>query len=408
MEGKKRKWYSPSFLKFIALALICGVGLGALGNSISDGTRNAITMVLEPTEEVTLGIIKMTALVVIFFCVLEAFIIEDNSGSMLRTGVHTIGGFIVTLSVMLVIVSVPCMLMYPLNFSATGEAGAGSGQIIVDTLFGLFPTSIIKPFIEGNCVQIVFLAIILGCGLSALRKKAGGVIKACHQLYEVTAKIMDWVCNLIPLMVFAMIVLNIWNGKFAEAADAWKVIVFILVILVVLVLALTLLTAARTHKGAGDLLKELMPTYIKGLATASSIICYPNMKQNLLKLGVSEKFADFGLPMALTFFDTDVIVVIPAVTICFAHASGVAVSAGWIVTFIILSLLFSLACPPTAGSDLAIIALMFDALGIPAGFLAVATPIVFFLEYPGTGARVGIMVMQLARAFQRTKTKSDS
>ena len=400
--SKQKKWYSPSFLKFIALSVVCGALFGVLGTGFSQGTQNAITMVLEPVESVTLGMIKMAALVVIFFCVLEAFIMEEGLRGMGKTAAKTIGSFIGALLIILILVSIPCMLMYPLNFDAAGTGAAGSSQLIVDTLFGIFPDNILTPFTEGNCVQIVVLAILLGCGLSVFRDKAKDVIRICHQLYDVTAKIMEWLCNLIPLMVFAMIVINIWNGKFVSAAGAWKVIVFILLILVLLVLAYTFIISVKFKTGFRQLLNDLMPTYIKGLATASSIACYPDMKKNLLKLGVSEGYINFGLPMALTFFDTDVIVLIPAMTICFAHASGIVVSAGWLVSFVILSLLFSLACPPTAGSDLAIVALMFEALGIPAGYLALATPLVFFLEYPGTGARVGIMVMQLRLLFSRS------
>src|SRR4051794_36858309 len=75
----------------------------------------------------------------------------------------------------------------------------GGGESLVDFLLGIIPTSFFSAFTEGDVLQVLFVALLVGFAVQALGDRGTPVLSAVTSLQRVVFKILAMIMWLAPI-----------------------------------------------------------------------------------------------------------------------------------------------------------------------------------------------------------------
>lgn len=383
---------------FLGMMILFGVFVGLIGNVLPPPVVNAGRILFSALSDGIFGMLRMISMPVVFLCVIYGITQSGSLSSFKTSGLRLLGQMLLTMLLLLVTVTVVAIPAFGLHFQETGFS-MESMEMIVGTLFSIVPDNLVSPFLNGDSIKVIIMGIVFGCALLALEEKAGLVQEVTHQLSDACTLIMEWIGKTIPLLVFTLLVLNIWDGTFSNGlSGSWKIFAVYLPLTAFFVLADALLTAHTKKIPVSRVLHAIAKPGLNGLVSASSMFCYTYMDSALKKdLKVPEKKVDIGIAMAIAFFHPQ-LTLTGLLLLYYAGESAVAINGFWMLSYFLICFIVVMATPPISGGVVALLAIMFSSLGIDEGLLALACPISMLLDYPGTSSRVMMIVMEIARA----------
>ena len=203
-----------SMLFYILLAAAAAVVLGVLGNVIPENVQSAVSdSVLSPVSNGFLGLLNTFGGLMILFTLCSGILGMGDTATLGRTGRSVVARF-VGISFAISAVTVVAVLPFvSLNFSSGGQEQVSVFDQIIQMFFDILPTNIIDPFGTGNTLQIIVIALFAGCALLAVGERASrvrGLIVDSSTLFQ---QIVSFVCALVPLFVFCMLLQLIWSGQ---------------------------------------------------------------------------------------------------------------------------------------------------------------------------------------------------
>lgn len=83
------------------------------------------------------------------------------------------------------------------------------------------------------------------------------------------------------------------------------------------------------------------------------------------------------------------------------------ITPAWLLSFLLLGYIAAIAIPPVTGGVVAMLAFMFTSLGVDSGYLALGTSILMLLDYPNTGGRVALIILEIARISESKTVKEE-
>ena len=388
---------SNSFLVQILIALIAGFAFGFLSRLLPAGIGSAADQLLVLVCDTLMGLIKMAALPVIFLCTIKGITSCGGLASFGKVAGKTISAFFFTMFLLLLGTAALCFICFPLNFSMVSETGSSIGDSL-SIIFTIFPDNIISPFNNGDNIKVLFIAILIGCAILALGEKSGGTILVISRLCDIATTVMEWVCKPMPVILFVLIVQNIRNPQMLnDAAGAWLPFLLVCAVFVIGIGLDAAIVAKKKGIPFGSVIRYIGPAFIKGFATTSSIMAYPDMEYALTKeFKTDSDYVDFALPLGCTFFQPSVIL-LSCVTLYFTSVSGLAIDPAWIISFLLFSFLSSIAVPPVTAGVVAMVTLMFSSLGVSSIYLALASSLLMLMDFPNTAGKIAFVMLEIAR-----------
>ena len=382
---------------YLLIAVVLGFVIGFASRLLPAGLGMVFDELLILVADTITGLIKMAALPVIFLCSIKGITGCGELVSFGKIAKSTIFSFFLTMILMMLGSLVISLIVLPFSYAA----GSTSEDMLTNTfvvLFSVFPDNIISPFNKGDNIKVLFLAVVTGCAILALGDMGEPVARAIDRLCDVTTTIMLWLCRPIPVIFFILVVQNIRNTEMIRnALMAWIPMVIILTVDLLAILIDAVIVSKKTHRSFGEICRFIAPAGLKGFASGSTLIAYPDMDEALReKFKINPGFVNFSLPLGCTFFHPT-IVLLASVTAYFASVSGITIDFGWIVSFLLLCFLSSVAIPPVSGGVISMLALMFSSCGIDSSFLPLATSLLMIIDYPGTGVRAMLIVLETVR-----------
>lgn len=385
------------FFRSLITAMVAGIICGIIGKSLPSNLTATIMEFLNVVSTVIMGLVKMAAMPVIFLCTIKGITSTGSLAAFGSTGKRTIFGYLLTMCYILAFSIVVAMICFA-EKGITLTMGTDGFSEIFRVFFSIFPDNIFSPFLNGDNLKILSIAILCGCALLFIGQNSDRLNDAINVLADTSTTIMSWVCKPMPVMVFIIMVQNIWDIEvFEECATLWKLILVILGMYVLAILVDLIIVAKKKRMKAGAIFKAILPAVLKGFATCTSMFCYPEMDSILTEdLKVKKEYVNFSLPLGLTFFQVDMFI-LACITIYFASLSGQPITPVWLLTLFVLCYLSSIAAPPVNGGLVAILAMIFTALGINEIYLGVASSLILLLDYPNTGGRVALIMLEIMR-----------
>ncbi len=289
------------------------------------------------------------------------------------------------------------VLSRPFFTLAAGSGGGGAGADgLLELVLDIFPNNPVKPFADGNIMQIIFMAVLIGVILLILGERCARLQAVLSELSDLVTEIIGVVCRLLPLYLFTSLTRQFWAGGAAVLLSLGKPLLLFVALCALLLAVKTALTCLRLKVRASVLLRKMFPGMLIGFATGSSAVAYTVCTEaNEKKLGISPGFNRMAFPLGSTLNQPSMPTLFVLTAFYAAERCGAGGGLGWFLTLWIVSTLLAYAVPPVAGGTLACLGVLFAQLGIPSEALAVAGTLSLFLDMINTGTRIGFLHLEL-------------
>ena len=337
----------------------------------------------------------------VFFSVAWGICGIGDMSALARNGSALLKNFFHILIVSAIISVVASVFVFPLSGSRE-VANGDFVQNIMSMIAGLVPTNFIKPFSEGNTLQIIVLAVGIGVAALALGDATKGMRSVIRQCNSIMMFLMEQICRFLPVFIFVVIVSQTWSGTLAKLLSTWFPILFATGLMFVLFLAQCAYVSWRTNMPFKQLFHICLPVLLLGTSTASSSACLGLMMSSCdEELHVDSEFASFGIPLGTIICKMGTVVEL-AVFMCFiAQSADLSFDLSWYVHLVIVSVLYAVVVPPVPGGMIACLSLLLAELGLPGSTLALLTAMDIIADYPSTGTGV---VSDMLAVFSTAKS----
>ncbi len=201
MEAVK-KLFTPNMR--ILVATVVGLGAGYLSYPEIDIAAQVIS-------DVFINLLKLVSLPIIFLSIVSTASSMEN-----LTEIKVLGKMVIryTLLTTVIAAAVALFLFVVIDPVQSIQAASAESEAVtqqgayVNYLLNSIPSNFVKPFSEHQVISVLFLAILLSFAMLSLpepqRKVLGNLFTS---LYAALMKITSWIIQLMPLAIFAFLVL---------------------------------------------------------------------------------------------------------------------------------------------------------------------------------------------------------
>ena len=360
-------WYKKHITTAIFIGLILGIMTGLF-----------LACRFEPVLTVTslIGSIYMNALNMMIFPLVFCSIIMGISsiGNARTTGKITAGAMIFFLcttalaSLAGLIIPRLIHLGEGVKFEmATSDIQATEMTSILDTIKNLIPSNPVAAFANGNMLQVLVFAVIVGFTLIAIGEKGAALLKVIDSCNEVCLKVISTVmffCTIVPVVEA--------NGTETIVSLATQ-----LIILYVAFFGFAIVVYGGAIKLLGKespikFFKTMLPAALNAFGTCSSSATIPISKQCMEnEMGVSDKITSIAIPLGATVNMDAVSILMSFMIMFFANACGINVSISLMIVILLANVLLSVGTPGIPGGAIASFAALATMAGLPAGVMGV-------------------------------------
>lgn len=367
----------------IVLAILTGVVLNILPAHI----RQCITdYVLTPVTNAFMGLISAVAGPLVFLSVLCSVCSMGNMDTLGKIGSKTMKVIALYMTVIGILTTALGCLFYRVQWG--GSQAAGFEQLL-DLIYDIVPSNLFEPFLTGNALQLIFIAIMAGLAILLLSSRVGGVISLANEFNAIVQTIMGGLSSMLPIVIYFLFAGMIAGGNFEAFLSSWKMVAVILLLLVVYYIANILRIAVAKKISPVLLFKKAWPTLLICLTTASSAAAFAtNVRDAEKKLGIDKKLVEFGTPIGQVLFMPGFVIWLFGMEASFAESAGVPITVTWLIIGLITNILLAFAVPPVPGGALMGFTVAFTQLGLPVEYMGIAIAAVAILDFPATACNV--------------------
>ena len=251
--------------------------------------------------------------------------------------------------------------------SGTGGLEAEAASFSFKNLIeGLVPQDLVTPIQNGEMMQIVVVAVIVGFSVSILGQKIKLVKGFVEEVNTLCMQIISLIMKFIPLVAFsslASMAATMGMDSFMTALKFFSSLLLGVACMIGLYAAIVLVAGKMTPL---PFLKKVIPYMLTPFSTASSSACIPaSMELCEKKLGVPSGIASFTIPIGATINMDGGGVYLGIVAIMYAKMFGVAISPSMIAHILLLIVILTIGTPGVPGANLVCISMVLTSMGIP-------------------------------------------
>lgn len=381
----KKKTVNP-FVS-LAIAIIGALLLGFAGKMfLSDQT---IAGILEnfftPLHNAFLDMLGCIAGPMIFLSVAWGIYGIGDAATLKKVGKKLLSGYISTVYIVSAVFSLLLLPVFRLSVSldASGTAELSS---VFQMILGIIPKNIFSPFTDGNTLQIIFLAVVIGIAMLFLGKKTTAVAKAVEQINYIVQYLIEFISRLVPYFIFIVIINVIWSDSASSIAGVGKFFAVGALSIMLSGFAVLIVTSVRMKANPLELLKKGIPTFIIALTTASSAAAFgTNMNACRNQYGISDTISSFGIPLGIVALKPATAINYISAALFFATVYHIEISVTWVVMLIFSVGILAIATPPIPGGAMTAYTVLFTQLGIPPQAIAIALACDALFDFVDTG-----------------------
>ena len=377
------------------LALGAGLLLGLLvklllPQSVSDGL---CTYLLEPVRTVFLNALKIVIAPLVFFSMATCFSQFKSFRDFGKLGIKVLGVYFLTT---LLAIGISLAVFYVIQpgtwgFALTGGAEAAAIEVETDVEYGILPTLInivpsnfLRPFLEADTLQLMFLAVLCGAALGMIGQYSAPLknfFEACGSLFQT---IMTILSRFIPYAAFASVcamVIRLGGSSMLFVLSGAGTHILAL-LLMFLVYALLILCFCRLNPLT--FYKKTREGMVTSFTLSSSAAAIPtNMRICTEKLGISSRVANFSIPLGATVNMDGVSSLLVILSLFLARAYGIEVPVSSLAPLLITVVLLSLGSPGVPGAGFVCLGIVLSTIHVPIealGLIIAINPIMDMCE----------------------------
>ena len=348
---------------WLYLAVIAAVVGGIILGLVAPGVGKSVGVL----GTMFVNLIKMMITPVIFCTIVLGIGSVRKAATVGKVGGLAFGYFLVMSTVALVIGLVVGNLLHPgtglkvtESTAAKGAELAGKAQEsggVVDFISHIIPTTLFSALTEGNVLQALFVALLVGFATQALGSRGEPIVRGVEHLQRLVFKILVMVLWLAPIGAF---------GAMANAVGqtGWSAVTSLLVLMAgfyltcVIFVFVILGALLRVVSGVSifKLVRYLAREYLLIFATSSSEAALPRLIAKMEHLGVQQSTVGVVVPTGYSFNLDGTAIYLTMASLFIADALGDPLSVSEQIGLLLFMMVASKGAAGVSGAGLATLA----------------------------------------------------
>lgn len=360
-------------------ALIGGIVFGLLLKNVLSDEINLmlVNSLFSPVYTMFLNALKMIVGPLVLFSIASSISEFDNLRSLGKIAGKVMLMYVFT-SLLAIITGRIAYFIAPIGNSelmnmVSQNAAAVTPSVSVslkNTIMNIIPNNIISPFLNGDMLQIIFMAVLLGVGTSLFHnEKLNEAVKIINGLMS---KITAVIISFMPIAVLCSMTKMIVTIDMSNIMSvfAWVPVCYLghFMMIAVYMLLMVVLTGLNPLK----FLKKFSGVMLTGFSTASSNATMPSsMKACDEKLGIASRIYSFSIPLGATINMDGSCVTLIITAFYMARIFGVEINGSELFTIFMMIMVLSMGAPGVPGGNLICISILLPCIGIPSDAIGI-------------------------------------
>ncbi|HHX68054.1 MAG: dicarboxylate/amino acid:cation symporter [Miniphocaeibacter sp.] len=395
MEKKERKKLGLTSKIFIAL--ITGAILGIIINKFSTSefiSKYIVEGVLYVTGQGFIRGMQMLVVPLVFASLVTGSMSMGDTTKLGKIGIKTMAFYLVTTALAIAIALGVASVINPglnlnLPLPETGVGEVAESMDMRETILNIIPTNPISAMANGEMLQIIIFALIVGIILARLGEKAKGFANIMVELNDIMMDMTMLVMKFAPIGVFSLITRTFSNIGLDAITPLFKYMISVISGLgIQLFLVYLVLLFALARVNPFKFLRKFSPVMGFAFSTASSNATIPLNINKLEEMGVSKKVSSFTIPLGATI-NMDGTAIMQGVAVIFiAQAYGINLSIADYGTVILAATLASVGTAGIPSVGLVTLTMVLNSVGLPTEGIALIMGIDRILDMARTAINI--------------------
>lgn len=261
---------------------------------------------------------------------------------------------------------------------------------LAQTILNIIPDNPFKALANGEMLQVIVFALVVGVILAKLGERAEVVANFISQFNDIMMEMTMMVMSLAPIGVFSLIARTFANIGFSAFIPLAKYMIAVLIALAIQCFGVyQILLKVFTGLNPFRFIKKFFPVMAFAFSTATSNATIPLSIDTLhKKMGVSKKISSFTIPLGATI-NMDGTSIMQGVAVMFAaQAFGIHLTPMDYVTVIGTATLASIGTAGIPSVGLVTLTMVFNSVGLPVEAIGIIMGIDRILDMARTAVNI--------------------
>lgn len=277
-----------------------------------------------------------------------------------------------------------------INSIEIAEVTTAQATSFADTILNIIPVNPFKSLADGEMLQVIVFALIVGVILAKLGEQAETVSNFFSQFNDIMMEMTMMVMALAPIGVFCLIAKTFAGIGFDAFVPMLKYMASVMTALLIQCF-IVYLGMLKIFTGLNPIIfiKNFFPVMAFAFSTATSNATIPMSIDTLAKkMGVSKKISSFTIPLGATI-NMDGTAIMQGVAVVFvAQAFGIPLDMTDYLTVIGTATLASVGTAGVPGVGLITLTMVFNSVGLPVEGIALIMGIDRILDMSRTAVNI--------------------
>ena len=386
-----------SFTQKILAAMLFGAILGIILNNIS--VYNSLINqylsngVFEVVGKLFVNSLKMLVVPLVFCSITVGITSLGNLSLMGRVGLKAIIIYLLTTAFAITLALIFAIFIEPgqgYEIDSSIQFSAKEAPSLSSVLISIVPSNPILAMADGEMLQIILFAIILGIAITITGSKAESFKKGIISLNEIMMSMVTIIMKFAPLGVFCLIAKTFATQGIDMIIPLASYFFTVTIVLILHVL----LTYSAFLKFIGKVspflfLKKMRTAIVFAFSTASSNATIPVTLNTVEKrLGVDKSVASFTVPLGATINMDGTAIMQGVATVFIASVYMVDLTIGDYLTVVLTATLASIGTAGVPGVGLIMLTMVLTQVGLPVEGVALIIGIDRLLDMMRTAVNI--------------------
>lgn len=358
-------------LTILALAVASGVALKAF---FPESVYMAVNdNIFSPIRTIFMNGLKMCAVPVVLFSIMTCISGVGNMSGLEKAGGRLIRYFLIFQAAS---TAIGFGLVYlfrtgtGVRMAAQAVETAGGTVSLMGMLMNLVPSNVIRPLLEGDMLQIMVIAVILGVsiGMAGVKVLRDVVVELTTVFMRATGIFMF----IVPLAIFCSIASMIITTGLNTLLSVLGILLTLIAGYILLNIFFCLAVKIRTGLSPIVMLRKSLPLIITAFSTCSCIAAIPDGMKCSEDMGVSREIYSLSIPLGTSICKAAFPITFSVFTLSAANMYGVELSVSSMISLAFSVIVLTISTPGLPGAATIAMSALLTQAGCPLDFLGIA------------------------------------
>ena len=359
----------------ILIGMLSGVLLGIL-LSIFKGPENVSGFLgislFHLGGTIFLNMFRMVVVPIVLFSMIRGVTTMNNPSLLGRVGLKTLVVFLLT-TLAAAVLGIGSAKIFHLGENASIELPAAKevtdvqAQSIMETLSEIVPKNLFESIVDGNMLQVIFIAVIIGLALILVKDKNKNILLLLEEIDAVNIKIVELTLAIAPIGVFCLMTETFGNFGLHALYPLFAYVVCVVLTIAIMIFGIySLLLWLLAGLSPLKFFRKYAPVMLFAFSSSSSNATLPmNIDTTTHKLGVEKSLSTFILSLGATINMNGTAIMQCCAAVFIANLYHVNLTIAQLCQIIVVCIISSIGTAGMPGAGVIMLGLVLQTVGIP-------------------------------------------